>query len=802
MLGSEQHGHLGLNAAGGTGDDSLDERVVSGNGSQKSFGQRLRDARVAALLTIEELADRSGVSARAISDLERGVTRMPHPTTVRSLAAALGLPYSAGDDLADGDSAADQVTVLPSVESDGEPGRPAPAQLPPGPRNFIGRVPELAGLSGLLDECGGDAGSVVTAVVSGSAGVGKTALVLHWAHKNAAKFRDGQLYLNLGGFGPGRLPVEPADAIRVFLEGLRVSPADIPASSEAQAGLYRSLLSRRRLLIVLDNASDQEQVRPLLAAGHGSMFLVTSRRELAGLAAIEEAHLLPLGILAEPEARQMLTARVGAQRAAAEPAAAAELASLGKGLPLGLSVIAARAAARPRFPLAALAAELREAPDRLYTLDAGELTSSVRAALSWSARRLRPMAARMISVLGVHPGPDITARAAASLAGMALCESRAALDELSQVHLMTEHLPGRYAFHDLVHAYVIQISRELGEDDRRAAIRRSLDHYLQTAATAALLIYQIDPPSNPLTVVRKVIPEDLACDSEALAWFEDERLVLLAVIRQAAELGFDSYAWQLPAALREFFVRRGYWLDLVSTQRIALDAARRRGDKAAEASCHRYLGAAFRGLGQHDEARKQLRLALELYKSIDDQHGQCRSYFDLAAESFQRAEYRSALTLARQSYRLARASQHISSEAYALYAIGRLEAILGNDRIAGLCCGKALRLHRQVGNQLGEALTMQAMSLLYMRAGQAAKAIALLEQAIVVWQAKGDRTHVADMLEDLGDVYCSTGDSLRARGAWQQAAAILDALCCPHAADVRAKLANDAQHPVFAQVPC
>jgi NB-ARC domain len=326
-----------------------------------------------------------------------------------------------------------------------------PRQLPAAPAHFAGRQRELSSLTGWLD-AGTAAGQTVILAIGGTAGVGKTALALHWAHQVQHRFPDGQLYVNLRGFDASPAPVAPADAISVLLESLDMPTDRIPQRLDAQTGLYRSLLTGRRMLIVLDNARDEAQVRPLLPGAPTCVTLVTGRGQLAGLVATEGARPLTLDVLSETESRQLLASHLGAERVAAEAAEAAELAALCARLPLALAITAARAALRPAFPLASLIAGLRDIRQRLDWLDAGDQAADLRAVFSWSYRLLGEPAARMFRLLGAHPGPDISQAAAASLAAVCGPEARAALGELTRANLLQEQAPGRFALHDLLHA--------------------------------------------------------------------------------------------------------------------------------------------------------------------------------------------------------------------------------------------------------------------------------------------------------------------------------------------------------------
>lgn len=347
----------------------------------------------------------------------------------------------------------------------GAPAMPVPRQLPASGMHFVGRTAELALLRGLLDPAGRAPartpapcpaiGTRLLVAIVGTAGAGKTALALHFAHLAADQYPDGQLYVNLRGFDPLGEPLRITAAMRALLDAL-LPPGQIPAGLEAQAGLYRSVLAGRRMLIMLDNAASAAQVRPLLPGGGACLAVVTSRRQLTALAAGYGAHTLVLDAFTDADSHEFLASRLGHAHLAAEPAAARELVAACARLPLALSIAAARAAARPGFPLAMLAAELRDPRRRLDALDGGEAAASVRDVLSWSYRQLSPPAARMFCLLGVHPGPDITVLAAAGLAGVRLDQAGRALGELTDACLLTEHTPGRYAFHHLLRAYAAE----------------------------------------------------------------------------------------------------------------------------------------------------------------------------------------------------------------------------------------------------------------------------------------------------------------------------------------------------------
>ena len=356
---------------------------------------------------------------------------------------------------------------------------PAPRQLPAAAAGFAGRAVPLRFLSELADEALADQCGVVIAAISGMAGVGKTALALHWAHHEAARFADGQLYADLRGFDLSGDSGSPAEVVRRFLDALGVPATGIPAGWEAQAALYRNLLAGRRVMIVLDNARDAGQVRPLLPGSPGSMVVVTSRSPLKSLAAGHGARLISLDVLSGGEADELLAARLSATRVTADPQAASELATLCGRLPLALAITAACAAARPQLPLAAFAAELRDGR-RLDALEGRDPASNLRAVFSWSCQQLSERAARLFRLLGIHPGLDISPAAAASLAGTELTDASAALRELTALNLVTKHRLGRYTLHDLLRAYAAEQASMIPASGRRSAIHRKLGHYLHT----------------------------------------------------------------------------------------------------------------------------------------------------------------------------------------------------------------------------------------------------------------------------------------------------------------------------------
>ncbi len=751
------------------------------NVPSEPVGPWLRREREAAGLTQEDLADRSGLSVRAISDLERGRSRRPYPRSVRMVVKALGLP----------DTVADQFVTQLRVAPAAREAVAVPRQLPAAAAHFVGRAAELKALDELLEQAD-DQGetAVVISAIEGTAGIGKTALALRWAHEAAGWFRDGQLYINLRGFDPSASPVPATTVVRRFLDAFAVPPERIPADVDAQADLYRSLVAGKRMLIVLDNARDPEQVRPLLPGAAGCLILITSRNRLADLVAVEGAVPLTVGLFSTGEARELMARRLGAESAAREPASLTEIVNLCGRLPLALNIAASWAATHQTTnqedPLKHLAAELRDAHQGLELLSAGRGSANLRAVFSWSYDTLTEPAARMFRRLGLHPGPDFSIAAAASLAAVGPDQARRAVGELMAVHLLNEQTSGRYAMHDLLRAYAAE---QAGLDDERAAAtNRMLDHYLHTARAAARLLFPARDPVEVGEPAPGAAPEAIADERHALAWFDAEHVVLLAATVLAADAGFDQLAWQLPTCVAPYLERRGHWHDYATAQRIALAAAERTGDLAAQGNAHCLLARAHGRLGSYAEANEHLQRALVLYRALDDHTGQAHTHHSLGWVCGQQGRYQDALDHALHALALYRAAGHRTGEARTLNTVGWYGSLLGLHQPALIYCQQALELHRELGNHDGEADAWDSLGHAHHHLGQHPEAVACYQHALDLFTTLGDQHQQADTLTRLGDVYCAAGDSEAARDAWSQALGILTDLRRPDVERLREKL--------------
>jgi DNA-binding SARP family transcriptional activator/Flp pilus assembly protein TadD len=717
--------------------------------------------------------------------------RTPGPGPVGPVAASRGSPGPGSGDLhSPGLPGPADARPADAEPAEAGPVPPRPAMLPAAVPGFTGRARELEALSAMLgDRPGPDGTPAVISAITGTAGVGKTALAVHWARQAAARFPDGQLYVNLRGFGPSADPLAPAEALRELLDALHVPAAQIPADLEGRQALYRSLLTGQCVLILLDNARDPAQVRPLLPAASGTLVLITSRSELTGLVAADGARPLSLDVLTDTEAHQLIAGRIGAARVAAEPAAADELIGLCARLPLALAITAARAAAQPAFPLAALAAELRDARGRLDALSTGEDATDVRAVLSWSYQNLPAPAARLFRLLAVHPGPDITAPAAASLAALPVPEARALLRDLTRCHLLAESAPLRYACHDLLRAYALElVNAEDTESERHAALGRVLDHLLHTAHAAAMLLNAHRGPISPPRARPGTLPENLDGHGQALVWLTAEHHVLMAAIGRAAKAGFDVHAWQLPWAMVDYFNWQGHWHDLAVAQNSALAAAQRLGDTAAQADVHRVIGQARFGLRSWDEARAHLSRALALYRDLGDRQGQARTHIALGHVLDRMGLCREALGHARQALTLFEEAGVRAGQARALNNLGWYHARLGDFREALVRSRQALGLQREVGDRCGEARTWDSLGYAHYHLGHYAKAARCYQQAIGLFVDLGDRHGQAETLTHLGDMRRAAASPQAAIETWRQALDILEALHHPDADQVRDKL--------------
>ncbi|MGW2327392.1 AfsR/SARP family transcriptional regulator [Streptomyces sp. NPDC001700] len=707
----------------------------------------------------------------------------------QALAEATGTAGASGPTGAAGVSGGeDDATAAPGPHTATAAGTAVPAQLPPDVAHFTGRERELGGLDSLLRAT---ATAAAIGVIAGSGGLGKTTLAVHWAHRVRERFPDGQLYVNLRGFGPTGSAMTVAEAVRGFLDAFQVPAHRIPATVEAQTALYRSLLADRRVLVLLDNARDAEQVRPLLPGSPGCLVVLTSRNELTGLVVAEQARPLPLDLLGRAEARELLIGRIGAERAAAEPQAVEDVVTVCAGLPLALAIVAARAATHPRFSIAALAGELHDARGSLDAFEGGDATTDVRAVFSWSYHSLGADAARLFRLLGVHPGPYIAAPAAASLAGVDVAQARRLLSRLTRAQLLAERSPGRYAFHDLLRAYAMELTQEHDSaDERRSALHRVLDHYLHSAFAAGRAFTPYREPIALGPARPGVAVETFGEHAQALTWFTLEHPVLIAALQRAADAGFETHAWQLSWSLAEFLDQLGHWHDQRTIHRIALGAAHRIADPAGQAHARHGLGLADLRMGRYDRARGHLLRSLDLHGETANHIGQARIHVALNMTAERQGRDEELLYHARRSMELYQVAGHRRGEAYALNNMGWAYAMLGDCSQTLVHCAKALALLREAGDGRGESAAWDSLGYAHHQLGDHQQAIACYRRAVELRRGLDERVREAESLYRLGDAQRTAGDVAGARDSWRAALSRFDALGHPDADQVRDGLAR------------
>ncbi len=634
--------------------------MVEEPGGGQAFGDLLRERRVTARLSQEQLAERAGLGVRTIRELERGRVRRPHRESVVLLATALGLSRAAMAELARaGGQPPPPEPAVTATEA------VCPAQLPAGIPDFTGRLADVSELTDLLagPPEGRERTAVVVCAITGVGGIGKTSLALHAAHQVRDQFPDGQLFIDLRGTDPR--PLDPGEVLARFLRDLGVDAALVPADPEERGARYRSLVARRRVLVVLDNASDAEQVLPLLPGGPGCAVLVTGRSHLPGLPA---RRLLDLQMLKPADAETLLARIIGPGRAAAEPDAMAGVVAACAGLPLAIRIAGTRLVLRPGWTISSLADRLADHRRRLAELGVADL--AVQSSFETSYRALVATASpaagdpgRVFRLLGLPTGPDISLPAAAALLGQAEQDAEVALQTLVDAHLLDEPTAGRYRLHDLLRMYAAErAAAEETAQTRHEALRRLFGWELQTLSTA----------------------------SEQ--WCETERDNLLASVRQAAECGLDDLACQLGIRLYSYLDLRGHYQDLVVVSQIGLASARVLGDRPREAAALNNLGLAYGELNQPDAASETLTEALAISGEVVGLGAGAAAWGNLGNVHQRAGRYREALRCFQHAVGLARLTSLHSFEGLALLGLGDALRDLGRGQEARAAWQEALAI--------------------------------------------------------------------------------------------------------------
>jgi tetratricopeptide (TPR) repeat protein len=748
------------------------------------FGGRLRAHRLAVSLSQEELAVQSGLSVRAIGDLERGRTRWPHPGSVYRLADALRLTGEARAEFIGattrrlpGTSGAG--TSGAGTSGAGTNGQGVPRQLPPAVPVFAGRSSELAILSQVLTRPGGT--TVITAI-GGTAGVGKTALALRWGHLMAAEFPDGQLYANLRGFGPSSTPVSPGTAVRVLLEGLDVPAERLPYTEDGQLNLYRSLLVGKRMLIVLDNAHDEAQVRPLLPGSPTCRVLVTSRNQLAGLTALDAAHPLLLDVLSEAEAWDLLEQRLGADRLHTDDNAVHQIIKACAHLPLALSIVAGLAVLRPALPVTGIAAEL-SASQGLNAFTAGEPASDIRSVLSWSYRYLDELTARAFRLAGLHPGPNLDRYAAAALTGMPIEQAERALLTLTQTGLMQRAGSGRYSMHDLLRVYARELSTTHdSEAERRTALTTLSDYYLHAVYTASVVMFPAESQRPPRVCAPATSLPHFADHTQAREWLDPELASLVAISGYAIENGELPRATEMSTILYSYLDFGHHYTEAVTIYRHALEAAARAGDLSAEGAAIFGLASVDYRQGRYLDAIERYQQALRRFEEAGDRAGQVRVGHSLGNTYQIQGQHRQAAAQLRNALAFYRETGDWRMEAHALHDAGLLYLRQSWFRQASRYLHQALALYQKTGDRLLEAHLMLNIGFADFRRGLDEQAADTWHRALAIMRDRGDRRGEAVAFSYLGAIRMRQRDHELAASYLQRTLELNRAHDCLHTA--------------------
>jgi tetratricopeptide (TPR) repeat protein/transcriptional regulator with XRE-family HTH domain len=741
------------------------------------FGGLLRRLRDEAGLTQDELAEAAQVSQRAISDLERGINATARKDTAVLLAGALGLDGRASElfvAAARGRAPASEAlaAAAPGAGAAGTgAGAAASRTLPRDVAGFTGRQDELGQLMARWEGAvAADGGGVVSVhAIGGMAGIGKTTFAVHAAHRLAGGFPDGQFFLPLHAHTPGQRPVSAADALASLLLTAGVPPAQIPPGVDARAARWRDHAAGKKVLLVLDDAAGHEQVRPLLPGTPGSLVLITSRRRLA---ALEDAAVVSLDTLTPGEAADLL-ARLAARPdvTAADPAAA-QLAALCGYLPLAIGMAGRQLAHHPTWTAAGLAADLAAAKDRLELMTAENL--SVAAAFGLSYADLDDGQQQLFRRLGLHPGPDIDAYAAAALDDTTVPQARRGLEALYDQHLITEPAPGRYRFHDLIreHAQILAAADDPAARD--AAITRLLDYYLHTARAAGGHFPPLTNAEDPAPPGRPPgSAPAVSTPGQAGGWLEAERANLHAAAGYAATTARTTYAVSIPAAMDGFLQTRGYWDQGLVLHQAALVAARRAGDRPGQARALMGLSPMQLMTGDPPAAIARAAGALQLYRGLGDRAGQADALTMVGFLHQVIDDYSVAATALGQALELFGDLGHERGQGDALNNLGFMHRYTGDYPAAAACLRQALVFYRDTGYRSGQADALRSLGAVQQLTGDYPAAAASLRQALALNRDLGDRLRQAEVLTELAAVQRLTGDYRSAAASSQQAIELL-----------------------------
>ena len=745
-----------------------------GRDARLGFAGLLRQLRIQAQLTQEELADAAGISTRAVSDLERGVNRTAHKDTAKLLADALGLD-GATEELfvaaARGRVLASEVLAAGPGDTRRASAVSAPRGLPRDIASFTGRQPELARLLGFIDTRAASGGVVGIHAIDGMAGIGKTTLAVHAAHQLAERFPDGQIFLPLHAHAVGQRPVDSAEALVSLLLTAGVHPQMIPPGLAARTARWRDHMAGKKILIVLDDASSHEQVTPLLPGTAGSLVLITSRRRLA---ALQDATVISLDTLPPDEATELLARLAGRPEMCAGDATAGEITRLCGYLPLAIGMLAAQLRHHPAWTAAQLTAELSQARDRLAVMRAENV--SVTAAFDLSYQDLTTGQQRLFRRLGLVPGTSVNVYAAAALDDTSLEDARGRLEGLYDQHLLTEPAPGRYQLHDLLREHAHTLAATDDQADSATATERLLDYYLHTAAAANRLTAERPPPAIPPVACPPAAVPKLTSQKEALAWLETERANLRASADYAASHGLAVHAVWLPAQLGDFLRKHGYLDQAVALHQAAADIAQAAGDRSGQAIALNNLGYIYRLVGHYSAAISSLTPALSLYCDLGDQVAQVDTLNLLGTVHINIDDLPAAAAAAAEALTSARAAGDRSGEAEALATLATVQHNDIGYRAAAEMYSHALTLLREADDQHRLARTLTRAGITQKWLGDYGQAVSSFTEAAALSRELGDPLYEGLALIRLGNVHRVTGDYQAAAAAVNQGLALVQEL--------------------------
>jgi tetratricopeptide (TPR) repeat protein len=626
--------------------------------------------------------------------------------------------------------------------------------------------------------------------ITGPPGIGKTALAVHWAHSVRHRFTDGDLYIDMRGYGSVK-PLSLEQALDSFLRSLDVDPERIPMELGERVTLYRSILGDKNMLVVIDNVASVRQIRYLLPGSQRCLALVTSRNRLASLVTVEGATRVNLDVLSPEDAVRLLSELVGEERIESDYEAANKVVALCGYLPLALRIVAERAAARPHLTLHELARELVSEQNRLdaFAAEEDELTN-VRAVFSWSYRALPPEQQRLFRLLSLHPGTEFSAAVAAALVGIAAPVARRRLQELASVHLVQEVSLNRYRLHDLLRAYSLErLQHEEAARERTHAVRRMLSWYLLSGDTARRAIL---PYSHAVALVPQVQIASPSFDSveDAMEWYEIERINILAAMQQSMDLGQYDLAWKLPVVCDGFFELRSYWPEWRQIHVDGLDAAQIIGDSLGTASNLLCLGDACWRTGSHEEALGHYERSAAIADTIDDRWIEGFAVRGSGLIKQEQGNVPESIEYFRRALVIFRASSFPRGEGMSLLSLGKAYREIGELENAVEYCGEAVSIFDRIGDSWTRAWALIPLSEAGAEIGQLELAEQHARKALSTFESFADARSQALALNALGDILQKRGDPPGAVQSWEAACQIYEQLDDPLANLVRDKIAS------------